>query len=81
MPDAGWRPEERMTRAETLRSMTLDAAYSVVQEHRVGSITPGKRADFIVIDRDVMTVEPIEILETKVLRTVIAGETVYRSHE
>jgi predicted amidohydrolase YtcJ len=81
MPAGGWRAEERMTRAEALRSMTLHAAYGSFQEHRVGSITPGKQADFIVIDRDVMTVEPIEILETKVLRTVIAGETVYRSHE
>jgi len=43
-----------MTREETLRSMTLDAAYSVFMESRVGSIEPGKLADFIVIDRDVL---------------------------
>ncbi len=81
MPESGWRPEERMTRAEALRTMTLDAAYGAFQDHRVGSITPGKQADFIVLDRDVMTIEPRAILETRVLRTVIAGETVYRSVE
>lgn len=78
-PAGGWRPEERMTRAETLRSMTLDAAYSVFMEDRVGSIEPGKLADFIVIDRDVMTCEPADILGTRVLRTVVGGETVYES--
>ena len=78
-PEGGWRPEECMTRAETLRSMTLDAAYSVFMEDRVGSIEPGKLADFIVIDRDVMTCEPSDILGTRVLRTVVGGETVYES--
>ncbi len=78
-PAGGWRPEERMTRAETLRSMTLDAAYSVFMEDRVGSIEPGKLADFIVIDRDVMTCEANDILGTSVLRTVVGGETVYEA--
>jgi predicted amidohydrolase YtcJ len=77
MPDTGWRPEERMTREETLRSMTLDAAYSVFMEDRVGSIEAGKLADFIVLDRDVMTCEAGDIIGTRVLRTVVGGETVY----
>ena len=76
-PAGGWRPEERMTREETLRSMTLDAAYSVFMEGRVGSIQPGKLADFIVIDRDVMTCDANDIIGTRVLRTVLGGETVY----
>ena len=78
-PADGWRPEERMTREETLRSMTLDAAYSVFMEGRVGSIEPGKLADFIVIDRDVMTCEANDIIGTRVLRTVVGGETVYEA--
>jgi predicted amidohydrolase YtcJ len=76
-PDAGWRPEERMTRVETLRSMTLDAAYSGFTDHLTGSITAGKRADFIVLDRDVMTCEASDIPGTRVLMTVIDGEQVY----
>ena len=77
-PLGGWYPDQRMTRTEALRAMTLDAAYSSFDEGRVGSIEPGKRADFIVIDRDVMTVEPRDIPGTRVLRTVIDGETVYK---
>jgi predicted amidohydrolase YtcJ len=50
-----------MTRVETLRSMTLDAAYSGFMEDLTGSITAGKRADFIVLDRDVMTCEAGDI--------------------
>jgi len=49
----------------------------VFMESRVGSIEPGKLADFIVIDRDVMTCEAAEIIGTRVLRTVVGGETVF----
>ena len=76
-PLGGWHPEQRMTRTEALRSFTLDAAYAAFQEDLKGSLDPGKLADFVVIDRDVMTCEPREILGTSVLRTVIGGETVY----
>jgi len=78
-PAGGWRPEDRMTREEALRAFTLDAAYAAFEEDRRGSLTPGKLADFVVLDRDVMTCAPRAILETKVLRTVIAGETVYQA--
>ncbi|MEL6328874.1 MAG: amidohydrolase family protein [Planctomycetota bacterium] len=78
-PSGGWYPGQRMTREETLRSMTIDAAFAGFAEDVRGSISEGKRADFIVIDRDVMTVEPAEILDTRVLRTVIDGEEVYRA--
>ncbi|HBS29539.1 MAG TPA: amidohydrolase [Phycisphaerales bacterium] len=78
-PPGGWQPGERMTREEALRSMTLSAAHSAFEEHEKGSLTPGKRADFIVIDRDIMTCAPGDILETRVLRTIISGEMVYES--
>jgi predicted amidohydrolase YtcJ len=77
-PPGGWYPEQRMTREEVLRSFTLDAAYAAFEEHLKGSLEPGKLADFIVIDRDVMTCPPREIADTRVLRTVIGGETVFR---
>ncbi len=76
-PAGGWLPGERMTREEALRAFTLGAAYAAFEEGLKGSLERGKLADFIVIDRDVMTCEPGEILETRVLRTVIGGETVY----
>ena len=77
-PQGGWRPEQRMTRTEALRSFTLDAACAAFEENYKGSLAPGKLADFIVLDRDIMTCEPREIISTRVLRTIIAGETVFR---
>jgi hypothetical protein len=76
-PAGGWRPEERMTRTEAARAFTLDAAYAAFEEQRKGSLTPGKLADFVVIDRDIMTCAPKDILTTRVLQTVIGGETVF----
>ncbi|MFH1746941.1 MAG: amidohydrolase [Planctomycetota bacterium] len=78
-PAGGWRPQERMTRQEALRSFTLDAAYAAFEEELKGSLEPGKLADFIVIDRDVMTCEPREIIETQVLKTIVGGEVVYQA--
>jgi predicted amidohydrolase YtcJ len=79
-PPGGWHPDQKMTREEALRAFTLDAAYAAFEEQQRGSLAPGKSADFIVIDRDVMTCEPREILDTKVLRTVIAGQTVFAAN-
>jgi hypothetical protein len=76
-PAGGWQAQERMTREEALRCFTADAAYAAFEEEWRGSLSPGKVADFIVIDRDVMTCPERDILETKVLRTVIGGEEVY----
>lgn len=76
-PAGGWHASERLTREEALRAFTLDAAYAAFEEGQKGSLEPGKLADFIVIDRDVMTCEPREIVETRVLQTVIGGEAVY----
>ena len=57
--------------------MTLDAAYASFSESTLGSLTVGKQADFVVLDRDIMTVPASEILETKVVATVIDGEVAY----
>lgn len=76
-PAGGWQPQERLTREETLRAFTIDAAYAAFQEHALGSLAPGKQADLIVIDRDVMTCPEPDIPATRVLRAVIAGRTEY----
>ncbi len=76
-PEGGWLPEERLTREEALRLFTIDAAYASFEEPVKGSLEVGKYADFIVIDRDVMLCEAREIVGTRVLRTVVGGETVF----
>jgi hypothetical protein len=78
-PAGGWRPQERMTREEALRGFTLGSAYAAFEEDRKGTLEPGKLADFVVIDRDVLTCDPLEIPHTRVLMTVIGGEIVHRA--
>jgi predicted amidohydrolase YtcJ len=78
-PAGGWFPEQRMTREEALRSMTLWPAYSGFQEKEMGSITPGKYADFVMLDQDIMRVPAELILRTQVLSTYVGGKEVYRA--
>jgi predicted amidohydrolase YtcJ len=70
-------PSERLSRTEALKGMTLDAAYASFSEDTLGSLSIGKKADFVVLDRDIMTVPMEQILGAKVTSTVIDGETVY----
>jgi predicted amidohydrolase YtcJ len=76
-PPGGWMPEERMTRDETLKSFTLNGAYASHTEKDLGSIELGKLADLVLLDKNVMTVEPREILSTLPIMTIIGGEIVY----
>ncbi|MBI2797574.1 MAG: amidohydrolase [Gemmatimonadetes bacterium] len=76
-PAGGWRPEERMTRAEALKAMTLWPAMAAFQEAELGSLTVGKRADFVILDQDIMTVAPEKILDTHVIGTYLGGKAVY----
>lgn len=76
-PAGGWLPEQRMTREEALRSMTLWPAYSAFQEKEMGSLTPGKVADFVLLDQDIMRVPPELVLKTNVLATYVGGKAVY----
>ncbi|KAI6015694.1 amidohydrolase family-domain-containing protein [Pisolithus marmoratus] len=75
----GWFPDQRLTRFQALKGMTLDAAYASFSESSTGSLTVGKKADFVVLDRDIITVPASEIPGTRVLATVIDGEVVYGS--
>jgi predicted amidohydrolase YtcJ len=76
-PAGGWYPEQVMTRDEALRAMTIWPAYAAFQEKELGSLTPGKYADFVVLDRDVMQIPATEILATRVLATYLGGRIVY----
>jgi predicted amidohydrolase YtcJ len=76
-PTGGWMPEQRMTREEALKSMTIWPAFAGFQEQIMGSLAPGKLADFVILDRDIMTVADRDILGTAVLATYIGGKAVY----
>lgn len=76
-PDGGWYPDQALTRAEALHSFTYAAAYAARQEDRLGSLEPGKWADFILIDRDFFTVDASEIDDIKVLQTWVGGDRVF----
>lgn len=76
-PPEGWYSEQAMSRIEALRAFTIDAAYAAHQEDVLGSLEAGKKADFILIDRDFFEVEASEIWQTEVRQTWMGGEQVY----
>ncbi|KAL5528400.1 hypothetical protein ACEPAF_7536 [Sanghuangporus sanghuang] len=73
----GWFPEQRLTRVEALRGFTIDPAYASFSEGDLGTLEPGKVADYVVLSQDIMTVAVDKILETKVIATVIDGEVAF----
>ncbi|HJZ94848.1 MAG TPA: amidohydrolase [Gemmataceae bacterium] len=70
-------PEEALTREQAIRLYTINNAYLTHEEKVKGSLEVGKLADFILIDRDILTCPEKEVAGTKVLRTVVGGKTVY----
>jgi predicted amidohydrolase YtcJ len=76
-PTGGWFPDQRMTREEALKSMTIWPAHAAFQEKELGTLTPGKYADFVILDRDIMRVAPESILGTRVVATYVSGRAVY----
>ena len=78
-PAGGWMPEQRLTRTQALRAFTIDAAYAAHAEALVGSIEPGKLADIVVLNTDVMQVPASFILQTSVVTTIIGGDVVYQA--
>jgi len=79
-PKDGFNADEKLSRKETLKGMTIWAAYSNFEENEKGSIEAGKFADFVILDQDPMEIEEAKIPETKVLFTYINGEKVYQSN-
>ena len=80
-PVGGWFPEQRMTRDEALKSMTIWAAWAGFMEKEVGSLEAGKYADFVVLDQDIMRIPQELVLQTHVLSTWLGGKSVYRRPE
>ena len=78
-PAGGWYPEQAMTREEALKAMTIWPAYAAFQERDLGSLTPGKYADFTVLDQDIMRVPASLVLKTRVVSTWVGGKAVYEA--
>jgi predicted amidohydrolase YtcJ len=76
-PDGGWIADQALTRAEALHSFTLAAAYAANQDDRLGSLEPGKWADFIIIDRDYFKIPSSEIDDIQVLQTWVSGKLMF----
>lgn len=76
----GWHPEERLSRGQALKMLTLWPAYAAFQENEKGSIEPGKLADMTVLSADIMKVPELQIPKTHCVLTVISGEVVYDSN-
>ncbi|MEO5972914.1 MAG: amidohydrolase family protein, partial [Sphingomicrobium sp.] len=76
-PPGGWRMQDAVSFAQALAGFTRDAAFAGFAEDKIGSLEPGKWADFILVDRDVSAVPPQELGRTKVLETWVAGKKVW----
>ena len=76
-PPSGFQKENALTREQTIRGMTIWAAKADFLEKEVGSIEAGKKADFIILDKDLMHAPESELLNTKVVATYLGGKKVY----
>jgi predicted amidohydrolase YtcJ len=77
--DPRWQPEQRMTRAEAVRSFTTWNAFASRQEAALGSLDPGKHADLVVLSDDVLTCPEQDIPEIRPVLTMVGGEVVFRA--
>lgn len=73
----GWVPEQRITAEEALAAYTIHAAHASFEEQAKGSISAGKLADFVVLDRDVLRVPPEQVRQARVVMTVVGGRIVF----
>jgi predicted amidohydrolase YtcJ len=69
--------DQRMSRAEALKSYTLDAAHAAFEENRKGSLAPGKLADITVLSRDILTIPEDEIRSAKIVYTIVGGKVLF----
>lgn len=78
-PEDGWYPEQRISVEDAVRGYTTVPAAFYGQSGKMGTLTAGKRADMIVLDRDIFEVDPMEIADARVEMTIFDGRIVYRS--
>lgn len=75
----GWYPEQALTVGQALHAYTLGPAYASGEEQLKGSLRPGKLADLVVLDRDLYHIDPMQIVDTQVVATMVGGRFVYES--
>ncbi len=75
-PD-GWCPAERITVEEAVRAYTSGAAYAGCEENHRGTLSPGKLADLAILSHDIFSIDPMDILSTEVVATIVGGEVVH----
>ena len=76
-PEGGWMPEEKLTLSEALRCYTYGSAYGVMREDEIGSLSAGKFADIVVLDKDIFEIPEEELLDRKVIMTIMDGNIIY----
>lgn len=76
-PFGGWMPAQRIRFEQALAAFTTGASYAAFAERRFGSLEPGQRADFLILDRDISLARPADIRETRVLETWVGGKRLY----
>ncbi len=76
-PAGGFLPQQKLTRIEALKGMTIEAAYAQFEENETGSIEPGKWANLFFSPTNLLACTEQEILNTKITRTIVRGKTVY----
>ena len=72
-------PEERVSVEDMVRAYTSNAAFAMHREQEIGTLEPGKKADMIIIDRDIFAIDHLDIEKTKVLETIFDGRVVYKA--
>ncbi|MCK5087029.1 MAG: amidohydrolase family protein [Melioribacteraceae bacterium] len=70
-------PDQKLTRMEALETYTINGAYAAFEENIKGSLKKGKLADITILSQDILTVPDEEILNTKVLMTIVGGKILY----
>ena len=76
-PFGGWLPDERISRPQAWKAYTVDSAYASFASDRIGSLEPGKRADFMIISADLMLVAAQEIRNIEIIETWVGGKPAY----
>jgi predicted amidohydrolase YtcJ len=76
-PPGGWYPAQRLTVGEAVWGFTMGPALAAGRQADLGSITPGKLADLVVLDRDIRVIEPMEIANVQIVMTVLGGQVVH----